>query len=463
MRVERRRLFLLVSFLGLVFIGFSVNTNEARYLTQSLALTTKGVWNIDDYHHLNTDKSFYKGHYYPAAPPGLSIIVSPWVALSNGLYHFVPEGLKGRLKDGMLPQSSSYQRLMKVSAEDYSDPVEQEKDNKEKLFRLMFTAVVVRILYCAPLAGFLAVALFAVLGKAIPEGKKGSVGGLVLLVLVAGNGFYYIPTLFSHLTGTALLVGVLWGWLQYRETGNLLSLGTAGLLLGFAPMVDYPLGVAGFLLGLMMLASLEGRRDWGVLIGSVSIGILAFMAYHQMIFDGPFDLAHRYIVYTHHKVGLYGLTFPHISAFSYLLFSQERGFFLYNPLMPLAIGTLFWTGGGWRVWQRRLAWGLVGLWFSLLCINASFQGDLQGGISWGPRYLIPGAILMAWALVPLWFSPMKKLILIVGLAAFAVHGMARLTPITVWVDETRPIEKVVRYSAEHGLDLPVMRILKRTR
>lgn len=237
----------------------------------------------------------------------------------------------------------------------------------------------------------------------------GFIFGAVTFALV------YTKTLYGEpLAGLFLLVTVMTIY-RYWENGSWRSLLGAGVALGFLIGINliYLLTVP-----IMALAVWLGRRKnrqenlwaWFWLGLPIFITLILIGLYNTVRFGSP--LAVGYIsagegFYKPLLQGLYGLTI-----------SPYRGIFWYNPILLLAIP-------GWlllRKQARSLALLAVVLVVTQIFAFASWS-SWEGGVVWGPRFLLPITPLLVLMVAPLVEAARKSWVLggaVVGLAGVTV-------------------------------------------
>ena len=140
-------------------------------------------------------------------------------------------------------------------------------------------------------------------------------------------------------------------------------------------MVAWPV-----LLGLLVWAWHRARplsRAWlaALAVGGVGLAVVAGLAFMALRGYDALGLVRQ--------VFQAPLTRDSLTVYYGLLFSPGKSVFLYSPVLLLAVA-------GWPAFYRRhapLASALVALWLLLLVsLRASVW---TGGLTWGPRFLLP--------------------------------------------------------------------------
>ncbi len=236
-----------------------------------------------------------------------------------------------------------------------------------------------------------------------------------LIYGLATLAFPYARTLYGEPLAALLLLLAVYALYCYWERRHwaylvVLSL-SCGLLVGVNTIYALPAG----LLGLLAFAEGIRRRSLRDLLALLIPAIIfaaAFGLYNALRFGSPFTTGYRF------SDGE-GFTFPFWSGIFGLTISPYRGLFWYSPVLLLALP-------GWLMLRRhfsRLAWLILALVIFQFAMFAAWW-SWDGGVTWGPRFLLPIIPLMAFALAPLIAEAAKKrwlaLVLIgfVGLSCF---------------------------------------------
>jgi hypothetical protein len=161
----------------------------------------------------------------------------------------------------------------------------------------------------------------------------------------------------------------------------------AGLLLGWAVVVEYPaaLAVAPITAYAALFVRPWPRLGWLVLGGLLSG--LVLVAYHWAAFGGPLTLPYEFSTQQHRHLGWFmGLGSPDGEALKNILFTSYRGLFWSAPWLLLAVPGAVLLLGRAHLRAEAIVCLVVGLLF--IWLNASLV-DWQGGWAMGARYLIP--------------------------------------------------------------------------
>jgi len=213
----------------------------------------------------------------------------------------------------------------------------------------------------------------------------------------------YGTMLYGHQTTAALLlIGFALVAIPHArgEPASRRSLAIAGLVLGFAVVVEYPAALACLAVGGYVMIA-HGWRRAAILALAAIPPAIALALYHRAGFGGLATLPYEFSTQGNRSQGFFmGLGAPDPTALWHLLISDTRGLFFSAPWLLLAI-----PGG--VVMARRgrgleaATCGAIVLLF--VWLNASLV-DWDGGWALGARYLVPClpfmAILAAGLFVP---------------------------------------------------------------
>jgi hypothetical protein len=311
------------------------------------------------------DRSAYKGHYYSDKAPGMSVLEIPGVELAR-----VPNVTEWPL-----------------------------------YFRKLWVARV--------LAGGLAFVLGLFLIGRLSEGLAPGYGGPA--VVAYGLGTLAAPLAganFEHVTaGTLGLAAFALAW--SRRT--LL----AGLVAGAALLVAYDAAIMLAVIGVYVL--LQGGFALVKYVYGVLPGAALLWTYNWLAFGAPWHMSYTYKVgeaAEGQTTGFFGIHAPSLHAIR-LVFASQSGLLVISPVVLAA-------GYGLVLLARRyLAEGLVcgAIAFAFLFLNCGYIFPL-GGLSPGPRYLVPGLPFLALGLAPAFA---RRFWLTAGLAAVSVVAMTAVT------------------------------------
>lgn len=333
------------------------------------AIVDYGTLNIDAFQMGTIDKAMWNGHYYSSKAPGASFLGIPvyW-----GLRHLTP------LR--------------------YSNPLEQLElyivrvMTSTLLFALLGVVMYRLARFCGASSRH---AFFMVIAYGF---------GSIALQHATLFGGHQIAASFSFFS-FALLV---------RLSGNDINTGSghwyygflAGLFAGFAVITDYTAVVIVLFLAVYVILSRMGTRQK---IGFLSGGLVWFLvlgAYNLACFGHPFSFSYEHQVYERFKEGtahgILGIGLPRPEAMMSLLFSPSRGLFF---IMPVLLFSLWGISKMIRGKQcPREAVLIIAIVIGSFLFVAGFYG-WHGGLTFGPRYLVPMLPFLAFPIAFLRWKP----------------------------------------------------------
>jgi hypothetical protein len=326
-------LLVLVSASAVLLQPFGYNQGSHLALVHALA---DGTPRIDAYRDYSGDESFYRGHVYSNKAPGLAFATLPaYLAL----------------RAAHLPHGVHVLSLWSVLV-------------PAAILLLLVGSIAERI---EPGLGTLTAATL----------------GLGTLVLPF-TGLFFAHVL-SALLGFAAFAVL---WRERDGPPRLALLAAAGLLAGLAVTTEYPLALAGAVLGAYAIARPQPVRRGLAYVAGVAVGVAPLLAYDWWAFGSLLHVSYGDATAQHggatHPPGLFGVSAPRPRVALELLLSS-RGLLVLGPVIALgAAGAVLLYRRGRRA--EALVVGAVAVAFVLY--DSGFWGPF-GGWGPGPRYLIP--------------------------------------------------------------------------
>ena len=242
--------------------------------------------------------------------------------------------------------------------------------------------------------------------------------GFCTLIFPFDTGFW------GHTTAAAM---ILIGYYHLEQSQRVML---AGLLLGLAVFVEYMAAIS-LALAAAYLAAVPGRRSHVFrLVTGAAAPIAALLIYHKICF-GSFLTTAASLSDTLRRVEEgRAIAFGQFETFQWevfwkLLFSLERGIFIYMPVL------LFAFLGGYRLLRKgEIAWSSVCILNIALYIGAiSCYVFWDGGWSTGARYLIVAVPFFAFLLPSLNAMGRKTVAIYVVLAAISFINMLAIASV----------------------------------
>ncbi|ABW68915.1 hypothetical protein [Desulfosudis oleivorans] len=394
----------IVANLGLsaFFIDTWLTHNPGSRAIPMITLFEQGTLKIDRYEKYTLDKSRINGHYYSDKAPLSTFITLPFYGMArlSGLEHLGP--------DRYPAYSRAYtQGHRPVYNDTFVFPG--------------FWAYATGSLMCGSLPFVLILTAAAWMVRRVNPSV--SPVWLVCLPFYGSFVFVYAGAFFGHLLAALLLL--LSCILLKRGRPHFY----AGLLLGAAFLAEYPVGLALPLWAVLIVVREKSVKKAAAFVGGFLPGLLANSFYVFIITGSPFSMPYSHVSHEGFAPMRQNLGFglPQPEALWHLLVSPYRGLLFFAPFLAVVLVVF--------LWRKEKQLGTVALdytaWFSVcfvLLFSSYYMWD--GGYAYGPRHLIPVAVLLIYEGV-VWVSRTKQPLLWFYSIAAAGVGMSWMAKSTV--------------------------------
>jgi len=321
---------------------YVVSTQDLSHFCLSRAIVA-GELKIDECAGNTVDRSVYNGHYYSNKAPGLSLFAVPAAEAVR-----LPSGSRWNFE---------------------SDP---------QLWGVRVLTSGLAFLLCVFMVGRIA------------EGVAPGAGAPALVAFGLGTLMSaFAATGFDHVLTAALgFAALVLAWARRP--------GLAGLAAGAAYTVEYQ--AAAIVVVVALYAGLRGLAPLARFVAGVVPGVAVSAAYSWAAFGRPWRNPHSYLLNTFAGVNETGVLGVHLPSWHgiRLVFVGDRGLLVAWPVLAAA------AAGLWLLWRRgfRAEALVAALVAGAFLIGDCGYGDPYGGLSAGPRYLIPGLPFLALGLGP---------------------------------------------------------------
>jgi hypothetical protein len=324
----------------------------------------EGRYAIDTYEKFTMDKSFVNGHYYSDKAPLTTWMVLPFYGAVKLLH--VPEPAADKIR--------------------------------------WLTVLLLGDLICGTVPFVLLVWL--VFRTLVRETSPRTAISLSMVPLYGSFVFAYAGVFMSHVLAGALLVG---SYVLLKRRTHLIL---CGLLLGLAVLAEFPTALAVPIWAVAIVrgsratssesgSAVSNRRELvQFILGGIPCAV-ALLWYNHAITGSFIKMPYDYEVeaaFSDMRSG-YGINLPQPAALWGLLFSTYRGMFVYAPAL-IVIAFAYLLTRGRKVFREAASTPLGVLAIAYLLLISSYF-VWWGGWAYGPRHLIPLAMLLFYEGLPM--------------------------------------------------------------
>lgn len=371
-------------------------TNTVREIYPALSLGDHLSFDVSEYKGLHPDIFEMPGRgTFINNNPGASMLGAIPYALARPITDRIVERTQRTRALSSEPATADYNSIYPLAQEFYRKARARGLDVKFGV-----AAALMQFFCMAPLSALGVVVMFYILMSLVPSGRAALL--LSLLYGFATPVFYRTAQLNQNLLVAHFALfafALLWRPCNDplrppRPPRYLL----AGLLCGWAVVLDYSGLIVVLLLGAYMLvrrsalaADAKSRTDVWRFMAGVAFGGAVLMGYQWLCFGSPFYPAQRYMppaAFT--EYGYRGMSWPSLELLWRTAFDMRFGLFTSAPLLLLAFYVPGWLRGQprTRLLHRRELWliAIYTLAFFLFCA-ANQYGRMQ--FNTGVRHIVP--------------------------------------------------------------------------
>ena len=374
--LNKINLFLILWLINAFYVSPQIKWNENRYLDLMYSIVNDKTLKIDNYHYNTLDKANYNGHYYIGASPGLVFITLPVFITFKIIYPLI---FNSNIEYN---QYGYFDSLMTKSL----TPVSFIEHFPYRNFILSNIFVV--IFFISVISALTGVILYSLLSYFVSDEK---IKILITIFFSFGTIFFtYSTKLFAHVPSTFFLLAGFYLLFRIKlKEINEKYIFLAGLLCGTSVLLDYYLIIIFSILFFYSFTFTKFKTNYLFIIGGC-FPICILLVYNYIIFNNLFSLPYQFGTFKDiYNKGIFGVTMPDLKIILKLLFSFEKGYFIYNSVLLLSV-----YGYGKLLFKKtdipnknEIVLGLI-IFICFLLFNAGRVEDWYGGGCFGPRYLL---------------------------------------------------------------------------
>jgi len=353
----------LILFASYAFFWHSRDWNSASRLMLTYAMVDRGTLSIDGLEGQTGDIARYHGRYFTDKTPGFSLLAAVPYAAARRAFG-LPDHPLGR--PGFPYWPADYWATLGTSG--------------------LLSAI----------AGVILVGLARDLGCG--PGRAALVG---LSYGLATPAYAYATLAYGHQPAAAALLGSF--ALLWRDGPRpRLRAALAGVLAGYAAVVEIQVGPVSAILGFYLIARAIGGTIPGPAVLTFGLGAAVpsaiLLTYNYLAFDSPWKMGYFFLILdrfkkVHSAGNPLGLSRPDWSKLPELLWGERRGLVGYAPILLLTAPGLV------ALWARRFRGMAVvasATMAVILLVNLGYP-EWTGGWTTGPRLLVP---MIPFAMMP---------------------------------------------------------------
>jgi hypothetical protein len=307
--------------------GYANNVSMNAIGDLTVAMVDDHSLQIDRYSGNSNDISAREGHIYSGFGPGLSLLLVPVYLALKPMFALVPDSMMHRVDTAL--SNGIYAKHGRLKS----------TESRAKVVLLILAGTLFVAIPLGMLAAFHVVRICRAL---IPELSRSDLSGLAFIAAFGTIAFAFTV----HLTHTAVAACLIWialaRSLRSEPGESAWAMAWNGLLLGFAPCVDYPASMYALYAAacIVLVARPTVRARTAMLLGGGALPALAVAwAYHFAAFGSAFTNAYRFRVREIDR-GIFdirhlGPTLPNPEKLYVAFLHPYSGLVLYFPLLLL--------------------------------------------------------------------------------------------------------------------------------